>query len=301
MLTRKVFSHLSSNKFLKKRARTWGPKLGATTVIAGETIEDAMAAVQNLNEKGLLATVDHLGEFVYNEEEAVESAEYCIRTLDAIQETGVRCNLSLKLTSLGLDIARNLCRDNMLRILERAHQYGIFIRIDMEDYAHLDATLDILHELRRSYKNVGTALQSYLFRAEKDTRSLKGVNLRMIKGAYKESPEVAYQKKADVDQNFLNIIKTHLLNDSYTAIATHDHRIIEETKMFVQEKGISDDLYEFQMLYGFRTDVQEQLVEEGYRVRIYVPFGEDWYGYFMRRLGERPQNVVFAVRGLLSK
>lgn len=301
MVTRKVFSVLSSSKFLEHRARKWGPKLGATTVIAGETIEDAMETVRKLNEQGLSATVDHLGEFVHTKEEAVSAADYCVRTLEAIKATGVDCNLSLKLTSLGLDVERNLCRDNMLKILAKAHELNIFVRIDMEDYAHLDATLDLFHELRRSYQNVGPAMQSYLHRAEQDTRTLKGVNLRMMKGAYKESPSVAYQKKPDVDANLLNIIKVHLLNESYTAVATHDHNIIEEVKTFVHEQGIPDHLYEFQMLYGFRTELQAQLVKEGYKVRVYVPFGEDWYGYFMRRLGERPQNIVFAVRGLLSK
>ncbi|GEL07598.1 proline dehydrogenase family protein [Salisediminibacterium halotolerans] len=301
MITRKFFSVLSSSQFLENRARNWGPKLGATTVIAGETIEEAMEAVRKLNAQGLCATVDHLGEFVHKKEEALASKDYCIRTLEAIDAYGVDCNLSLKLTSLGLDVDRNLCRDNMLDILAKADELNIFVRIDMEDYAHLDSTLELFQELRRSYQNVGPAMQSYLHRAEQDTRSLKGVNLRMMKGAYKESPSVAYQKKPEVDANLLNIIKVHLLNGSYTAVATHDHNIIEEVKTFVREQGIPDDLYEFQMLYGFRTELQAQLVNEGYKVRVYVPFGEDWYGYFMRRLGERPQNIVFAMRGLLSK
>ncbi|SES36419.1 proline dehydrogenase family protein [Salipaludibacillus aurantiacus] len=301
MITRNFFLFLSQNKFVKTKATKWGPKLGAKSVIAGETIDEAMKTVRKLNERGLTCTVDHLGEFVYNREEAIESAEYCIRTLDAIAETGVDCNLSLKLTQLGLDVDRNLCRDNMMRILETAEKHGNFVRIDMEDYSHLDATLELLHELRRRFDNVGTAIQAYLYRADKDLRELKGTNIRLIKGAYKESPEVAYQKQAEVDRNYFNIIKTHLLNGSYAAIATHDHQIIDQVKAFAKENGISKDQFEFQMLYGFRSELQNEIAKEGYKMRVYVPFGEDWYGYFMRRLAERPQNVTFAIKGLLSK
>ncbi|WP_069366767.1 proline dehydrogenase family protein [Salisediminibacterium beveridgei] len=302
MITRNLFLFLSQNKFVKGKARKWGPKLGANNLIAGETIDDAMETVRELNAQGLSGTVDHLGEFVYTKEEAEESANYCIRTLDAIAESGVDCNLSLKLTSLGLDVDRNLCRDNMLAILERADQLGgIFVRIDMEDYSHLDATLELLHELRQSYTAVGTAVQSYLYRAEKDVERLKGTNIRLIKGAYKESPEVAYQKQEDVDANYIKIIKRHMENGSYAAVATHDHNVIAEIKKFAEENNIPRDQFEFQMLYGFRTDMQKEIVEEGYKMRIYIPFGEDWYGYYMRRMAERPQNIVFGVRGLLSK
>lgn len=302
MITRNLFLFLSQNKFVKGKAKKWGPKLGANNLIAGETIDDAMNTVRELNAKGLSGTVDHLGEFVYTKEEAEESANYCIRTLEAIAESGVDCNLSLKLTSLGLDVDRNLCRDNMLAILEKADQLGgIFVRIDMEDYSHLDATLELLHELRRSYTNVGTAIQSYLYRAEKDVERLKGTNIRLIKGAYKESPEVAYQKQEDVDANYIKIIKRHMKNSSYAAVATHDHNVIAEIKKFAEENNIPRDQFEFQMLYGFRTDMQEEIVAEGYKMRIYIPFGEDWYGYYMRRMAERPQNIVFGVRGFLSK
>ncbi|RKL65111.1 proline dehydrogenase [Salipaludibacillus neizhouensis] len=301
MITRSFFLFLSQNKFVKNRATKWGPKFGAKTVIAGETINEAMKTVRELNEKGLAATVDHLGEFVNNREEAIESMEYCVKTLDAIAESGVDCNLSLKLTSLGLDIDRNLCRDNMLRILEIAQGHGNFIRIDMEDYSHLDATLDLLQELRQQFSNVGTAIQGYLYRSENDIRLLEGINLRLIKGAYKEAPDVAYQQKEEVDQNYLNIIKSHMLNGSYAAVATHDHRIIDKVKAFTKENNIGKDEFEFQMLYGFRTQLQTDIASEGYKMRVYVPFGEDWYAYFMRRLAERPQNVSFAIRGMLSK
>ncbi|WP_096186791.1 proline dehydrogenase family protein [Evansella halocellulosilytica] len=301
MITRNFFLFLSQNKFMKDKATKWGPKMGAKQVIAGITIQEAMEKAAELNEDGLVCTVDHLGEFVYNKDEAIDSAEHCIHTLDAIAESGVKCNLSLKLTQLGLDIDYQLCLDNMIRILETAKKHNIFVRIDMEDYSHLDATLNILQDLRESYDNVGTAIQAYLFRAEEDVHRLKGTNIRLIKGAYKESPEVAYQDKKDVDENYLKIIKTHLLNGSYASVATHDHNIINKVKAFAEENNIPRDQFEFQMLYGFRSELQKEIAKEGYKMRIYIPFGEDWYGYFMRRLAERPQNITFAIRGLLSK
>ncbi|RXJ01965.1 proline dehydrogenase [Anaerobacillus alkaliphilus] len=300
MVLRNFFLFLSKNKTLNKGAKKWGLKLGAKQVIPGVTIESAMDAVKQLNSQGLACTVDHLGEFVFNREEAIEAADYCVRTLEAIAETGVNCNLSLKLTQLGLDIDRNLCRDNMRSILATAQKHNIFVRIDMEDYSHLDATLDLLAELRREYSNVGTVIQAYLYRAARDIEDLKGVSLRLVKGAYKESPEVALQDKAEIDENYLKIIKQHLLNGSYTAIASHDHNIIAKVKQFAKENDIPKTQFEFQMLYGFRTDMQQDIANEGYTMRIYVPFGNDWYGYFMRRLAERPQNVAFALRGLLK-
>jgi proline dehydrogenase len=299
MVLRNFFLFLSKNKTLNKSAKKWGLKLGAKHVIPGETIESAIGAVRKLNEQGLVCTVDHLGEFVFNREEAIESTDYCVRTIEAIAESGVNCNLSLKLTQLGLDIDRNLCRDNMRKILATAARYNIFVRIDMEDYSHLDATLDLLAELRRENSNVGTVIQAYLYRAEQDVNHLKGVSLRLVKGAYKESPEVAIQDKAKIDENYMEIIMQHLLNGSYTAVATHDHNIIDRVKRFANENNIPKTQFEFQMLYGFRTELQLAIAKEGYTMRIYVPFGNDWYGYFMRRLAERPQNVAFAARGLL--
>ena len=301
MILRNFFLFLSQNKLLNKSAKKYGLKLGAKQVIAGETIEDAIETVRKLNEKGLICTVDHLGEFVFNRDEAIESADYCVKTLEAIAASGVNCNLSLKLTSLGLDVDRNLCRDNMRKILATAEKHNNFVRIDMEDYAHLDATLDLLNELRRDFSNVGTAIQAYLYRAERDVENLKGTSIRLIKGAYKESHKVALQDKQEIDENYMNIIKQHLLNGSYAAIASHDHNIIEKVKQFAKENNIPKTQFEFQMLYGFRTDLQLAIAEEGYTMRIYVPFGNDWYGYFMRRLAERPQNVAFAARGILNK
>ncbi|MCM3537468.1 proline dehydrogenase family protein [Priestia endophytica] len=300
-VSKNVFLHASQNRVLNKAAKKWGLRFGAGQVVAGDTIEGAMKKVRELNEKGLVCTLDHLGEFVSSREEATEATQYNVRTLEAMAANGVDCNLSVKMTQLGLDIDRSFCLDNMRRILDTAKQYNNFVRIDMEDYAHCQMTLDILRELRETYDNVGTVIQSYLFRAEQDVKDLKGVPLRLVKGAYQESPTVAFQNKEDVDKNYVRIIEEHLLSGSYTAIASHDHNIIEKVKEMVGKYNIPRTQFEFQMLYGFRSELQLSLVQEGYKVRVYVPFGKDWFGYFMRRLAERPQNVAFALKGFFSK
>ncbi|WP_216829317.1 proline dehydrogenase family protein [Alkalihalobacterium elongatum] len=302
VILRNFFLFLSKNQLLNRGARKWGLKLGASQVVAGETISKAMKVVDELNKKGLVCTVDHLGEFVKTKEEATESTEYCIRTLKAINKTGVNCNLSLKLTQLGLDVDPQLCYENMKKILASAKEHTIFVRIDMEDYSHCQSTIDLLENLRKEYDGlVGTAIQAYLYRALDDVENLKDVNLRLVKGAYREPPEFAYQKKEEIDTNFLKMIKLHLRSGSYTAIATHDHQIIQKVKEFCEQEKIPRSQFEFQMLFGFRTELQEQIAKEGYTMRIYVPYGKDWYGYFMRRLAERPQNVSFALRGFFSK
>lgn len=299
--SRQFFLFLSKNKLLNNSAKKWGLKFGASNVVAGETIPSVIETVKKLNSQGLICTVDHLGEFVINKDEAIESTDYCVKTLEAIDQAGVNCNLSLKLTQLGLDIDRELCLNNIRRIVQTAKKYNNFVRIDMEDYAHCQETLDIFNELRKDYDNVGTAIQGYLHRAQEDLKDLKGTSVRLIKGAYKESPEVCYQDQTTIYDNYLNLIKQHLLGGSYTAIATHDHRIINELKAFTDGKGIPKTQFEFQFLYGFRTELQREIAKEGYTVRIYVPYGNDWYGYFMRRLAERPQNVSFALRGMIKK
>ncbi|MGK9182453.1 proline dehydrogenase [Priestia filamentosa] len=300
-VSKNVFLHASQNRVLNKAAKKWGLRFGAGQVVAGDTIEGAMKKVRELNEKGLVCTLDHLGEFVSSREEATEATQYNVRTLETMAANGVDCNLSVKMTQLGLDIDRSFCLDNMRRILDTAKQYNNFVRIDMEDYAHCQMTLDILRELRETYDNVGTVIQSYLFRAEQDVKDLKGVPLRLVKGAYQESPTVAFQNKEDVDKNYVRIIEEHLLSGSYTAIASHDHNIIDKVKEMVKKYNIPRTQFEFQMLYGFRSELQLSLVQEGYKVRVYVPFGKDWFGYFMRRLAERPQNVAFALKGFFSK
>ncbi|WP_100373605.1 proline dehydrogenase family protein [Bacillus sp. FJAT-45037] len=302
MVLKPMFLYLSKNKVLNRSAKRWGLKMGAKQVVAGVTIADAMRTVQELNDKGLVATVDHLGEFITSRQEAIESTNDCIETLKAITKTGVNCNLSLKLTQLGLDVERELCYQNMRKIVRTAYELENFVRIDMEDSSHCQQTLDLLADLREEFPNsVGTVIQAYLHRAKADVNDLQGINLRLVKGAYKESSEIAFQEKKVIDDNYFEIIKQHLLSGSYTAIASHDHTIIDKVKAFCEEEGIPKTQFEFQMLYGFRKELQEEIAKEGYTMRVYVPFGTDWYGYFMRRLAERPQNVSFAIRGLLSK
>lgn len=294
------FLYLSKSQTMNRAAKKWGLRFGAKHFVAGESIDEAMVKVRDLNNQGLLVTLDHLGEFVSSESEAIDAAEFNIRTLDAIHHTKVNATLSVKLTQLGLDIDRELCVANMKNILNRAKEYGNFVRIDMEDSAHCEVTLEIFKELRREYDNVGVVLQAYLYRTEQDLKNLLPyqANIRLVKGAYKEPPEIAYPEKKDVDESFKRLIALQLEKGGYTAVATHDERIIHFTKQLVKEKGITNDRFEFQMLYGIRTQLQLQLVKEGYRVRIYVPYGNDWYGYFMRRLAERPANVMFVLKGM---
>ncbi|GMA49523.1 proline dehydrogenase [Alicyclobacillus contaminans] len=301
-LMRSLLLSMAQNRAANRWAKRYGLRLGAQKFVAGETIEDAVATVRALNQQGIKVTLDHLGEFVNDEAEANESADYCIRTLEAIHEAGVDSSLSLKMTQMGLDISRDLCMKNMRRILDVAKQYDLLVTIDMEDYAHCQITLDILDELRQDYDNVGTVIQSYLYRSLEDVLRLggQGVHLRIVKGAYKESPEVAFPDKADVDANYLKLMEAQLLSPGFAAIATHDERIIAQAKDFIQKHNIAKDKYEFQMLYGIKTSLQQQLVREGYPLRVYVPYGNDWYGYFMRRLAERPANVAFVLKGMFK-
>ncbi|MBT2658921.1 proline dehydrogenase [Bacillus sp. ISL-18] len=299
---RNMFQSLGKNSSANKLAKKYGLRFGANRFVAGESIKSAIEAVKRLNSEEKVVTLDHLGEFVYTEEEALESAAMCIQTLDAINEAGVNSNLSLKMTSLGLDISKELCMKNMRKILDRAKLYNNFVRIDMEDYAHCQLSIDIYKELRKEYDIVGLVIQAYLYRTEQDIAELNmlNANLRLVKGAYKESPTVAFPEKTDVDENYKKIIKQHLLNGNYTAIATHDETMIEYTKSVVKEHQIPKEQFEFQMLYGICEDIQTKLVKEGFKVRVYVPYGVDWFGYFMRRLAERPANVWFVLKNLLK-
>jgi proline dehydrogenase len=207
----------------------------------------------------------------------------------------------VKLTKLGLDIDTDYCIENMKEILQAAKDKQNFVNIDMEDYSRYEKTLSVLKTLRKEYDNVGTVLQGYLRRGLDDLDSLAGVPLRIVKGAYQEKEEVAFKDKHEIDANYFLMIQKHLQQQGFTAIGTHDHRIINAVKLFVKDQGIDYDTFEFQMLYGFRTELQLQLVQEGYNVRVYVPFGKEWYGYFMRRLAERPQNLVSVAKGIITK
>ncbi|MBD8071479.1 proline dehydrogenase family protein [Bacillus sp. PS06] len=300
---RNFFLFLSKNKPLTKVAKKYGLRFGAARFVAGETIELAVESIKELNKKNLSVTLDYLGEFVDNEKEANEMADHSIKAIEAIGKGQLNAQLSLKMTSMGLDISDEVVMNNMKRILSAAKKHNVFVTIDMEDYSRCQKTLDIFKELKKEFDNVGTVIQAYLYRTVKDIEDLNKYhpNLRLVKGAYKESPDVAFPEKKDVDENFKKIIKMHLLNGNFTAVATHDDAIIEYTKELVKEYQISKDQFEFQMLYGIRPERQEQLANEGYGMRVYVPFGNDWYGYFMRRLAERPANVAFVLKGVIKK
>ncbi|MFC0013664.1 MULTISPECIES: proline dehydrogenase family protein [Allobacillus] len=299
---RKFFLFLSDNKLLTKMARKYGLKFGAGRFVAGEKISDAKKTIESLNEKGLSVTLDFLGEFVSESDEARSRADECVNAIKMIGENQLDSQLSLKLTSLGLDISEDLVLENMEKILEAGKKYNVFVTIDMEDYPRLQKTLDIFEKLKQKYDGIGTVMQAYLYRVSDDIENLNqyNPNLRLVKGAYKESAEVAFPEKKDTDENFKKIIAQHLQNGNYTAVATHDDAIIEFTKKFAEEHNIPRDQFEFQMLYGIRNERQNELSEEGYKMRVYVPYGNDWYGYFMRRLAERPANVGFVVKGIFK-
>ncbi|WP_099361697.1 proline dehydrogenase family protein [Fredinandcohnia onubensis] len=302
-ILRNFFLFLSKNKAFTKIARKYGLRFGAARFVAGETINLAVKKIKELNAKGLAVTIDYLGEFVDSVEEANLMADGSIEAIKAIGREKLNAQLSLKMTSMGLDISDEVVMNNMRRILDAAKENDVFVTIDMEDYSRCAKTIEIFKELRKDYDNVGTVIQAYLYRTVQDIEDLNEYhpNLRLVKGAYKESPEVAFPDKKDVDENFKKIIKMHLLNGNYTAVASHDEAMIQYTKELVKEHNISHDQFEFQMLYGIRTERHEELVKEGYTMRVYVPYGTDWYGYFMRRLAERPANVAFVLKGVFGK
>ncbi len=302
-LLRNSFMFLSKNRMITKLAKKYGLKFGAARFVAGENIESAIKVIKDLNEKGLDVTLDYLGEFIKKEQEANEMADHCIQAIEAISQNQLKSQLSLKLTSMGLDISNEVVLNNMKRILTAAKQYKVFVTIDMEDYSRCEKTLTLFKQLKKEFNNVGTVLQAYLYRTGRDIEELKRFkpNLRLVKGAYKETSKVAFPEKKAVDENFKQIIKAHMLNGNFTAVATHDDMIINYTKRLVKIHKIPKEQYEFQMLYGIRPEKQLELVKEGYRMRVYVPYGTDWYGYFMRRLAERPANVAFVLKGILKK
>ena len=280
------------------------PTSFARRFIAGETVEEAIEAGRALQSRGLLLTLDYLGESVATPDEASEATREYLRILDAIVASGIERNISLKLTQLGLDVDRATCVDNLRRILDPAQRHGFFVRIDMENSPYTEVTLGIFETLwQQQYRNVGVVLQCYLYRSEADAQRLNalGARVRLVKGAYREPKSVAYQQKSEVDAAFVRIMKLLLDSGHYPAIATHDPAMIEATKTHARERGIATNRFEFQMLYGVRRDLQAALVREGYGMRVYVPFGREWFPYFMRRLGERPANVGFVVKSLFAE
>ncbi|WP_080844195.1 proline dehydrogenase family protein [Cytobacillus gottheilii] len=292
-MLRDVFLFLSKNKRLSMLGKKYGFRFGASRFIAGKNIAEAIQVIKELDRKGLAVTVDCLGEFVDNEAEANEAASHMVRLIKTLGKESLDAEISVKLTSLGLDLSNEIVLRNMRRILETAEQHQIFVTIDMEDSLRCQQTLQIYKLLKSTFKDIGTVIQAYLHRTIEDMQQLEhySPNLRLVKGAYKESPEVALSEKQAIDENFKRIIEIHLRNGHYTAIATHDDRIIEYTKQLVRKYQIPHSQFEFQLLYGVRVDRQLELSRQGYKVRLYVPFGDDWFGYYMRRMAEYPANA----------
>jgi proline dehydrogenase len=303
MLSRTLLLHLSRQHWLKPAfSRLPGFKQVTRRFIAGENIDDAITAIHELNRSGITATFDHLGESTISKAEAESDVREYLHVLERIVATGVDSNISVKLTQLGLDIDEAHCLENTRRIVEAARARNNFVRIDMEDSSKTDATLRVFRTLFEQYGNTGIVLQAYLYRTEKDLDEVLslGARVRLCKGAYQEPEAVAFPDKADVDANYIKLMRKLLASGIYHGIATHDMRMIRATREFAAREGIGRDRFEFQMLYGVRRDLMLQLAAEGYRVRAYVPYGEFWYPYFMRRLAERPANVWFIAKNLFK-
>jgi proline dehydrogenase len=304
--TAKAFFHLlARSRSLKELASRYGmrkPDSFARRFIAGESVGEAIAAARIVEAQGLLQTLDYLGESVTSVAEAEAATLDYLRVIEAVTGAGIERNLSLKLTQLGLDVNPMTATNNLRRILDAAD--GFFVRIDMEGSPHTDTTLDVFETLwQQGYRHVGVVLQSDLYRTERDVKRINalGARVRLVKGAYQEPKSIAYQRKADVDAAFVREMKALLTEGHYPAIATHDSAMIDVTCRFATDQGIGIDQFEFQMLYGIRRDLQLSLMKRGYRVRIYIPFGRQWFPYFMRRLGERPANVAFVLKSLVRE
>ena len=305
MVTRSALIYLARQEWLKEYATKLGLfKRLTTRFIAGETIDEAVAAIRDLNAHGCTASFDHLNESVASIAETEAEVREYLDVLARIDETGIDSNVSIKLTQFGLEIDPDLAYRNARRIVEDAARRGNFVRVDMEGSNVTQATIDVFKRLRAEFglNDVGIVIQSYLYRTMDDARDLLKIpaRIRLCKGAYNEPPEVAYPAKKDVDDNYVRVMQVLLDSGVYHGIATHDPKMIDATIEFAQHEGIGKEAFEFQMLYGIRRDLQTQLARDGYRVRVYVPYGKHWYPYFMRRLAERPANIWFVLRNMLK-
>jgi proline dehydrogenase len=302
---RQFFIALSHSKSMRAIAeRSPMGKRASARFVAGLTMEDIMRVTKDLNAMGIAVTMDVLGENVTNEQEARESAGAYHKMLDEITARKLNANVSVKLTHIGFDIDEKMCRDLVCGMVKHAAELKNFVRVDMEGTPYTQRTLDIVKEVHAAAQPadaVGVVIQAYLYRSEKDIQDLcsKGIRVRLCKGAYKEPADLAFPKKADVDANYVKLMKMLLKSGLYHGVATHDENMIRETINFARKENIPADAFEFQMLYGIRRDLQEKLVREGWRMRVYVPYGSEWYPYFMRRLAERPANVLFIAKNLL--
>jgi proline dehydrogenase len=299
---RSVILAAADSPRLQRFVQKYGFRLGAARFVAGETLDDAVPVLRRLNENGLFTNTTLLGEGVRDEAETRTVVAAYGDVLDRIQEESLRTNLAVKLTHLGLSIDEELARRNVAELVEHAAVRGNFVRIDMEESRHVDATLRIYRALRDGgHENVGTVLQSYLFRTEDDLAALLPLapNLRLVKGAYLEPPEIAYPQKRDVDAAYVRLLEASLAGDGFTAVATHDETLIEHAIAFAHERSVAKERFQFQMLYGVRPRLQLDLVRRGYDVLVATPYGPEWYRYLMRRLAERPANLLFLLRNLV--
>lgn len=305
MVTKNTLLYLSRQEGLKDFATRFPPfKKLTTRFVAGENIEEAIAAIRDLNARGCTASFDHLNESVTSVSETKDEVREYMRILERIDDTGIRSNVSIKLTQFGLEIDPELAYQNARTVVTEAAQRGNFVRIDMEGSNVTQVTIDIFKRLRAEFglNTIGIVVQSYLRRTYADVQDLLKIpaRIRLCKGAYDEPPEIAFPDKKDVDENYLRIMRVLLSSGVYHGIATHDPKMIAATIEYAQREGIGKDAFEFQMLYGIRRDLQEQLARAGYNMRVYVPYGKHWYPYFMRRLAERPANIWFIVKNLFK-
>lgn len=305
MVTRNTLLYLARHEGLKDFAVRFRPfKKLTTRFVAGEDIEEAIGAIREINKLGCTASFDHLNESVANQAETEEEVREYLRILARIDETGIRSNASIKLTQFGLEIDPELAYKNGRTVVEDAARRGNFVRVDMEQSSVTQVTIDIFKRLRAEFglNDVGIVLQSYLRRTYADAQELLKIpaRIRICKGAYNEPPEVAFPDKKDVDENYIRVMKLLLSSGTYHGIATHDPKMIDATIEHMQKEGIAKEAFEFQMLYGVRRDLQEQLARDQYNVRVYVPYGKHWYPYFMRRLAERPANIWFVLKNMLK-
>ena len=303
MVTRSALIYLSRQEGLKEFATRFRLfKKLTTRFIAGENIEEAVAAIRDLNTRGCTASFDHLNESVTNTAETEAEVREYLDVLARIDDSGIDSNVSIKLTQFGLEIDPELAHRNARRVVEDGARRGNFVRIDMEQSSVTQATIDVFKRMRAEFglNDVGIVLQSYLYRTMDDARALLKIpaRIRICKGAYNEPAEVAYPNKKDVDDNYVRVMQLLLASGAYHGIATHDPKMIDATIDFAQKEGIGKEAFEFQMLYGIRRDLQEQLARDAYRMRVYVPYGKHWYPYFMRRLAERPANIWFVMKNL---
>lgn len=301
-LFKNFFIALSNSTYLNETAKKVGPKMGANKVVAGNTIEQLIDTIERLNDKNIAVTVDNLGEFVGTVEEATQAKNEILEVMQAIKDYNVDAHMSVKLSSLGGEFDTELAYNNLREILLKANEFdNMHINIDTEKYDSLQQIVEVLDRLKGEFRNVGTVIQAYLYDAIDLIEKYPNLRLRLVKGAYKEDEQIAYQTKEEIDANYIKIIEKRLLNaKNYTSIATHDDQIINHVKQFVKSHNIDRDQFEFQMLYGFLSELAEDISRQGYHFTIYVPYGNDWFGYFMRRLAERPQNLALAYQEFVS-